>query len=131
ACEALGEVEGGIQIALGKVNELAVVGRRALSCGIERPLERIDRLFQSLLAALIGFAALGYGLLRESTHALGHRRIKLERLELFGSPTERIARLLGGDLGRICLAHNKPPRGLVSPGGCGPSPFAHRRARDY
>src|SRR5499427_4000405 len=130
-------VEGARYLLLDRLRRVGgdLGGQRSdfgsLTRGIERPLERIDRLFQSLLAALIGFASLGHRRLRESTHALRHRCIKLERLELFGSSTERIARLLGGNLGGICLAHNKPPRRLVSPGGCGPSPFAHRQARDY
>ena len=50
AGEALGEVEAGIEIALGNVDELAVEGGRALAGGVERTLERIDGLFESILA---------------------------------------------------------------------------------
>ena len=105
AGEALGEVEGGIQIALGQIDELAIEGGGTLAGGIEGPLEGIDGLFERILAALIGLAALVHRLLGQSAYALRHGGVELERFELFGGFTEAIARLLGGGLWRISLAH--------------------------
>src|SRR5690242_4259176 len=39
AGELLGEVEGGVEIALSKVDKLAIERRGALACGVERPLK--------------------------------------------------------------------------------------------
>src|SRR5690606_14754859 len=55
AGQALGEIEAGVQIALRDVDELAVEGGGTLPRSVEGTLQRIDGLFQSFLAALIGF----------------------------------------------------------------------------
>src|SRR5262245_40417741 len=108
AGEALGEVEGGIQIALGKVDELAVEGGRALARRIEGPLERVDRLFERILAALISLAALVHGLLGESADALRHGGIELERLKFLGGLAEGLASGLGsGDLRGLGGGHDR------------------------
>jgi len=49
AGELLGEVEGRVEITLVKIDQLAIEGGRALACGVERPLQRIDGLLQLLL----------------------------------------------------------------------------------
>src|SRR5262249_19089457 len=106
AGEALGEVEGGVQIALGQVDELAVEGGGTLACRIERALERVDRLFERILAALIGLAALVHGLLGKSAHALRDGGIELERLKFLGGFAEGLASgLRCGDLGRLGGGH--------------------------
>src|SRR6185312_4723790 len=105
AGKALGEVEAGVEIALSNVDELAVEGGRALACGVEGTLERIDGLFKSILALLVGFAGLCDGLLGESTYALRHSRLERELLELLGALAEGFARLVGGVLRRIGCVH--------------------------
>ena len=98
AGELLGEVERRVEIALAKIDELAVKGGGALACGVERPLKRVDCLFELLLAALVSLAALVHGFLGESAHALGHGSVELQRLEFLGGFAESVARLLGGGL---------------------------------
>src|SRR5512143_3476262 len=105
AGELLGEVEGRVEITLVKIDQLAIEGGRALSCGIERPLQRIDGLFQLLLAALVGLPALVDRLLGESAHALRNGRVELQCLEFLRGLAECVARLLGGGLGGIGVAH--------------------------
>src|SRR5262245_9890566 len=108
ARKALGQVKDGVQIALAKVDELAVEGGGTLARRIEGPLERVDRLLERILATLIGLAALVYGLLGESAHALGHGRIDLERLEFLGGFAEGFASGLGGgDWGRLGWGHDR------------------------
>src|SRR4029453_8239907 len=88
--------------------ELAVEGSGALARRIEGPLESVDCLIERILAALIGLTALVYGLLGESTHALGHGRIELERLEFLGGFAEGFASGLGGgDLGGLGGGHDR------------------------
>ena len=45
----LARSKAGIEIALGKIDELAVEGGGALAGGVERSLERVDRLFECSL----------------------------------------------------------------------------------
>src|SRR6478752_2639496 len=101
----LGEVEAGIEIALGNIDELAVEGGRALAGGVERALERIDGVFQRILAFFVGLAGLVHSLLGESAYALWHGGIEGQSLELLGTFAEGIARLLGSGLGRISRVH--------------------------
>jgi hypothetical protein len=102
---------------LVKIDQLAIEGGRALSCGIERPLQRIDGLFQLLLAALVGLAALVDRLLGESAHALRNGCVELQCLEFLRGLAECVARLLGGGLGSIGVSHGGLPLlGLISPG---------------
>src|SRR5665811_1999002 len=82
ARQALGEVETGIEIALGDVDELAVEGGRALARGIEGALKRIDRLFERFLAAFIGLAGLVHGLLGKRADTLGDGLVDLGSIEL-------------------------------------------------
>ena len=104
--ELLGEVEARIEIALGNLDDLAVEGGRALACRVEGTLHRIHRLFKRILGSLVGFARLHHRLLGEGPYAFGHGGIEAEPLKLGSGLTESIARLLGGSLGRICVAHD-------------------------
>src|SRR6476646_802222 len=105
AGHAPGEVEAGIEIALGNIDELAVEGGRALAGGVERALERIDGVFQRILAFFVRLAGLVHSLLGESAYALWHGGIEGQSLELLGTFAEGIARLLGSGLGGISRVH--------------------------
>ena len=98
AGELLGEVEGGIEIALGKIDELAIEGGGALAGGVERPLERVDRLFELLLAALVGLAASGSPSSRRERARSQARSYRASTSRIPWRLCGSIARLLGGGL---------------------------------
>ena len=109
--ELLGKIEARIQIALSDVDEFAVEGGSALSGGIERPLKRIDGIFERVLGFLIeplGSASPSSLPKLERSQEQSYRERSL--LKVGGGFLECFARLLGGGLWCVGFIHGWFPR---------------------
>ena len=108
ARDALGQIEGGVYISLGDVDELSVERNNTLAGSIEAPLKRRYRRIESVLRAVIDFARLSYSLLIHGPHGFGHRTVVVHHFPIIFSA------LLGGSLSIEGSIHRRASWGHIA-----------------